>query len=71
MFVGDPIYETKARQSMDFLWSKRQRSTELMGTVLKVDSGEWIRFLFLISLTTNSMITKIILNLSFDKIQFV
>jgi len=42
-FTGNPIYEEKARKSMDYLWSRRQRSSDLMGTVLSVDSGEWIR----------------------------
>lgn len=28
---------------MDSLWSLRHRSSNLMGTVLNVDSGDWIR----------------------------
>lgn len=42
-FTGDPIYEQKARKAMDYLWSRRQRSSDLMGTVLNVNDGEWIR----------------------------
>nr|XP_039269188.1 ER degradation-enhancing alpha-mannosidase-like protein 3 [Styela clava] len=42
-FTGDPIYEQKARKAMDYLWSRRQRSSDLMGTVLSVNNGEWIR----------------------------
>jgi len=40
---GNPTYETKARAAMDYLWSRRQRSSDLMGTVLNVENGEWIR----------------------------
>ena len=28
---------------MDFLWSQRHRSSDLMGTVLNVHSGDWVR----------------------------
>ncbi|EFP05057.1 hypothetical protein CRE_03272 [Caenorhabditis remanei] len=41
--TGDPIYETKARKAMDFLWQQRHRSSDLMGTVLNVHSGDWTR----------------------------
>ena len=41
--IGDPIYEAKARSAVDYLWSRRQRSSDLMGTVLNVENGEWIR----------------------------
>ncbi|XP_025420375.1 ER degradation-enhancing alpha-mannosidase-like protein 3 [Sipha flava] len=37
------IFEEKAHRSMDSLWSLRHRSSNLMGTVLNVDSGDWIR----------------------------
>jgi len=40
---GIPIFEEKAHRSMDSLWSLRHRSSNLMGTVLNVDSGDWIR----------------------------
>ncbi|EGT59356.1 hypothetical protein CAEBREN_21992 [Caenorhabditis brenneri] len=41
--TGDPIYEKKARKAMDFLWQQRHRSSDLMGTVLNVHSGDWTR----------------------------
>ncbi|KAK0404440.1 hypothetical protein QR680_017456 [Steinernema hermaphroditum] len=41
--TGDPIYEEKARKAMDFLWERRHRGTDLMGTVLNVNSGDWVR----------------------------
>jgi mannosidase alpha-like ER degradation enhancer 3 len=41
--TGIPIFEEKAHRSMDSLWSLRHRSSNLMGTVLNVDSGDWVR----------------------------
>lgn len=35
--------QEKAHRSMDSLWSLRHRSSNLMGTVLNVDSGDWVR----------------------------
>ncbi|XP_035795683.1 ER degradation-enhancing alpha-mannosidase-like protein 3 [Anopheles albimanus] len=40
---GEPIFEAKAHAAMDALWKMRHRSSELMGTVLNVHSGDWIR----------------------------
>jgi hypothetical protein len=37
--TGNPIYEEKARKAMDFLWNQRHRGSDLMGTVLNVNSG--------------------------------
>ncbi|KAI1715825.1 glycosyl hydrolase family 47 domain-containing protein [Ditylenchus destructor] len=41
--TGNPIYEEKARRAMDFLWNQRNRGSDLMGTVLNVHSGDWVR----------------------------
>lgn len=41
--TGDSIFEEKARQALDSLWEHRHRSTDLVGTVLNIDSGEWVR----------------------------
>lgn len=41
--TGDSIFEEKARTALDSLWEYRHRSTDLVGTVLNVDSGEWVR----------------------------
>uniref|UniRef100_A0A914HBZ6 alpha-1,2-Mannosidase n=1 Tax=Globodera rostochiensis TaxID=31243 RepID=A0A914HBZ6_GLORO len=41
--TGNPVYEEKARKAMDFLWEQRHRGSDLMGTVLNVNSGDWIR----------------------------
>lgn len=41
--TGDSIFEEKARQALDSIWEHRHQSTDLVGTVLNVDSGEWVR----------------------------
>lgn len=41
--TGEPIFESKAHHAMDELWKMRHRSSDLMGTVLNVHSGDWIR----------------------------
>jgi ER degradation enhancer, mannosidase alpha-like 3 len=41
--TGDPIFEEKSRQAMDYLWHKRHSSSSLMGHIIDVDSGDWIR----------------------------
>ncbi|XP_026675888.1 ER degradation-enhancing alpha-mannosidase-like protein 3 [Diaphorina citri] len=40
---GLPIFEAKAHRAMDGLWAARNRDSDLMGTVLNIDSGDWIR----------------------------
>jgi len=40
---GEPIFEVKAHAAMDALWKIRNRSSDLMGTVVNVHSGDWIR----------------------------
>jgi ER degradation enhancer, mannosidase alpha-like 3 len=40
---GEPIFEQKAHRAMDVLWQMRHRSSDLMGTVLNVHSGDWVR----------------------------
>uniref|UniRef100_A0A8C8A9G4 PA domain-containing protein n=1 Tax=Oryzias sinensis TaxID=183150 RepID=A0A8C8A9G4_9TELE len=32
-----------ARRAMDFLWEKRQRNSNLVGTTINIHSGEWVR----------------------------
>uniref|UniRef100_A0A1B6C508 alpha-1,2-Mannosidase n=1 Tax=Clastoptera arizonana TaxID=38151 RepID=A0A1B6C508_9HEMI len=41
--TGEPIFEDKAHRAMDELWKLRHRSSDLMGTVLNVHSGAWVR----------------------------
>lgn len=40
---GEPIFEVKAHAAMDALWKVRNRGSDLMGTVLNVHSGDWVR----------------------------
>ncbi|XP_068151414.1 ER degradation-enhancing alpha-mannosidase-like protein 3 isoform X1 [Drosophila tropicalis] len=41
--TGDPIFEVRAHAAMDALWKLRHRGSDLMGTVLNVHSGDWVR----------------------------
>ncbi|XP_003695478.3 ER degradation-enhancing alpha-mannosidase-like protein 3 [Apis florea] len=41
--TGEPIFEEKAQKAMDVLWRMRHRGTDLMGSVLNVHSGDWVR----------------------------
>ncbi|XP_059055204.1 ER degradation-enhancing alpha-mannosidase-like protein 3 isoform X2 [Achroia grisella] len=41
--VGNPIYEQKAHKAMDRLWKIRHRTSDLMGTVINIHSGDWVR----------------------------
>ncbi|ALC38340.1 Edem2 [Drosophila busckii] len=41
--TGDPIFESRAHAAMDALWKLRHRGSDLMGTVLNVHSGDWVR----------------------------
>uniref|UniRef100_A0A673CI10 alpha-1,2-Mannosidase n=1 Tax=Sphaeramia orbicularis TaxID=375764 RepID=A0A673CI10_9TELE len=42
-FTGDPVFEAHARRALDFLWEKRQRNSNLVGTTINIHSGEWVR----------------------------
>ncbi|GAU94660.1 hypothetical protein RvY_06391-2 [Ramazzottius varieornatus] len=41
--TGDPIFEQKSRLAMDYIWSRRHSSSGLVGHIIDVDSGDWIR----------------------------
>ncbi|XP_022085237.1 ER degradation-enhancing alpha-mannosidase-like protein 3 isoform X2 [Acanthaster planci] len=41
--TGDPIFEEKAQHVMRTLWSKRQRHSNLVGTVINIHNGDWVR----------------------------
>ncbi|OQR79004.1 ER degradation-enhancing alpha-mannosidase 3-like [Tropilaelaps mercedesae] len=41
--TGEPVFEEKARKAMDYIWLQRHRSSDLVGTVINVNSGDWIR----------------------------
>lgn len=35
--------QAHARRALDFLWEKRQRNSNLVGTTINIHSGEWVR----------------------------
>ncbi|XP_038063817.1 ER degradation-enhancing alpha-mannosidase-like protein 3 [Patiria miniata] len=41
--TGDSIFEEKAQHVMRTLWSKRQRHSNLVGTVINIHNGDWVR----------------------------
>ncbi|KAF7232634.1 hypothetical protein EG68_08520 [Paragonimus skrjabini miyazakii] len=41
--TGNPIYEDKAARAMAALWKQRNRHSDLMGRVINVHSGDWVR----------------------------
>ena len=41
--TGEAIYEMKASKAMDVLWAARHRQSNLVGNVLNVNTGDWIR----------------------------
>ena len=41
--TGESIYEAKASKAMDVLWASRHRQSNLVGNVLNVNTGDWIR----------------------------
>lgn len=44
MFGGCFFFaQQKAHKTMDELWNLRHRTSNLMGTILNVHSGDWIR----------------------------
>ncbi|KAM7540265.1 hypothetical protein Aperf_G00000021965 [Anoplocephala perfoliata] len=42
-FSGDPTYETLAANALSYLWQQRNRYSDLVGTVINVSNGDWIR----------------------------
>ena len=40
---GEPIFEEKAKAAMDVLWASRHRQSNLVGNVLNINTGDWIR----------------------------
>nr|XP_033772037.1 ER degradation-enhancing alpha-mannosidase-like protein 3 isoform X2 [Geotrypetes seraphini] len=42
-FTGTTIFEEYARKALDFLWEKRQRSSNLVGVTINIHTGDWVR----------------------------
>ncbi|XP_034047764.1 ER degradation-enhancing alpha-mannosidase-like protein 3 [Thalassophryne amazonica] len=40
---GESVFEEHARKALDVLWERRQRGNDLVGTVINIHNGEWIR----------------------------
>ncbi|XP_067941265.1 ER degradation-enhancing alpha-mannosidase-like protein 3 isoform X2 [Watersipora subatra] len=41
--TGDTRFEEAAHKAMDFLWDQRNVHSNLMGTVLNINNGDWVR----------------------------
>ncbi|ESO10788.1 hypothetical protein HELRODRAFT_109117 [Helobdella robusta] len=41
--TGKHIYEQKATTAMDYLWESRHRTSDLVGTVINIQNGDWVR----------------------------
>ncbi|GAB1285534.1 ER degradation-enhancing alpha-mannosidase-like protein 3 [Apodemus speciosus] len=45
-FTGATVFELRteyARKALDFLWEKRQRSSNLVGVTINIHTGDWVR----------------------------
>ncbi|XP_053514245.1 ER degradation-enhancing alpha-mannosidase-like protein 3 isoform X2 [Artibeus jamaicensis] len=42
-FTGAAVFEEYARKALDFLWEKRQRSSNLVGVTINIHTGDWVR----------------------------
>ncbi|XP_012726574.2 ER degradation-enhancing alpha-mannosidase-like protein 3 [Fundulus heteroclitus] len=40
---GESVFEEHARKALDVLWDRRQRGSDLVGTVINIHNGEWVR----------------------------
>lgn len=40
--TGERVFEDKVLRTMDYLWDKRNRNSDLVGTVINVNDGEWL-----------------------------
>ncbi|XP_073242535.1 ER degradation-enhancing alpha-mannosidase-like protein 3 [Porites lutea] len=41
--TGDPIFEEKAQKAMESIWIYRSRYSDLVGTVINIHNGDWVR----------------------------
>ncbi|XP_034565877.1 ER degradation-enhancing alpha-mannosidase-like protein 3 isoform X2 [Notolabrus celidotus] len=40
---GETVFEEHARKALDVLWDRRQRGSDLVGTVINIHNEEWVR----------------------------
>ena len=41
--TGEPVFEDKASRAMDVIWQQRHRMSNLVGNVLNIQTGDWVR----------------------------
>ncbi|XP_077987220.1 ER degradation-enhancing alpha-mannosidase-like protein 3 [Glandiceps talaboti] len=41
--TGESIFEEKAHRAMQYIWEKRHRSNNLVGTTINIHNGDWVR----------------------------
>lgn len=41
--TGEPIFEQKAQKAMEAIWIYRSRHSDLVGTVINIHNGDWVR----------------------------
>ena len=41
--TGNPLWENKAREVLRSIWQRRDERTQLVGSVINVESGKWVR----------------------------
>lgn len=37
------LFQEYARKALDFIWEKRQRSSNLVGVTINIHTGDWVR----------------------------
>ncbi|XP_061590292.1 ER degradation-enhancing alpha-mannosidase-like protein 3 [Cololabis saira] len=40
---GESVFEEHARKALDVLWERRQKGSDLVGTVINIHNAEWVR----------------------------
>ncbi|XP_064649418.1 ER degradation-enhancing alpha-mannosidase-like protein 3 isoform X2 [Lineus longissimus] len=41
--TGIQVFEEKAKKALSYLWQQRHRSSDLMGSVINIHNGDWVR----------------------------
>lgn len=41
--TGEPLFEQKAQKAMEAIWIYRSRHSDLVGTVINIHNGDWVR----------------------------
>lgn len=43
LIYTDIVFQEHARKALDVLWERRQKGSDLVGTVINIHNGEWVR----------------------------